>query len=95
VGAERLPYGCSGDPPCLGGNISASGIEKARGSRGGSFLCADAEQFVVSETYDVIIFNGRLYYLSDPAGTVARYSASLRPNGVPILYAIEGCFDTT
>jgi 2-polyprenyl-3-methyl-5-hydroxy-6-metoxy-1,4-benzoquinol methylase len=68
--------------PYLGLDISASAIEKARASKGGTFVCADAEQFVVSDTYDVIIFNESLYYFSDPVGTVARYSASLRPHGI-------------
>jgi 2-polyprenyl-3-methyl-5-hydroxy-6-metoxy-1,4-benzoquinol methylase len=68
--------------PYLGLDISASAIEKARVLSSGSFVCADAEHFVVSGTYDVIVFNESLYYFSDPVGTVARYAASLRPRGI-------------
>src|SRR5262245_15532375 len=57
----------------LGLDISAAAIDKARTVGAGPFLCADAEQFVVDDTYDVIIFNECLYYFNDPVGTVGRY----------------------
>ena len=50
-------------------------------------LLADggAEQFEVSDTYDVIVFNECLYYFNDPVGTVGRYASALRPDGIMIV----------
>ena len=69
----------------LGLDISAAAIEKARTIGAGPFLCADAEQFVASDTYDVIVFNECLYYFYDPVGTVGRYASALRPDGIMIV----------
>ena len=46
---------------------------------------ADAEYFVPSDTYDVIIFNESLYYFLDPVAAVVRYSSALRPDGIMIV----------
>lgn len=71
--------------PYLGIDISESAIDKARASGGGTFVSADAEQFVGNDTYDVIVFNESLYYFTDPVRTVARYARSLRPDGIIIV----------
>jgi 2-polyprenyl-3-methyl-5-hydroxy-6-metoxy-1,4-benzoquinol methylase len=69
----------------LGLDISATAIDKARATGAGPFVCADAEQFVVDDTYDVIVFNECLYYFNDPVGTVGRYASALRPDGIMIV----------
>jgi 2-polyprenyl-3-methyl-5-hydroxy-6-metoxy-1,4-benzoquinol methylase len=69
----------------LGLDISAAAIDKARTVGTGPFLCADAEQFVATDTYDVIVFNESLYYFNDPVGTVGRYASALRPDGIMIV----------
>jgi 2-polyprenyl-3-methyl-5-hydroxy-6-metoxy-1,4-benzoquinol methylase len=69
----------------LGLDISAAAIEKARATATGPFVCADAEQFVAPDTYDVIVFNECLYYFNDPVGTVGRYASALRPGGILIV----------
>ena len=69
----------------LGLDISAAAIEKARAMGTGPFICADAEHFVPTDTYDVIIFNESLYYFLDPVATVVRYSSALRPDGIMIV----------
>lgn len=71
--------------PYLGLDISAAAIERARAVGAGPFVCADAEQFDVPDRYDVIVFNECLYYFLDPIGTVVRYAASLRPDGLLIV----------
>ena len=73
------PRGCS---RYLGIDISAAAIDKARAVGTGPFICTDAEYFVPSDTYDVIIFNESLYYFLDPVATVVRYSSALRPDGI-------------
>jgi SAM-dependent methyltransferase len=69
----------------LGLDISAAAIEKARAAGTGPFMCVDAEHFVVSDSYDVIVFNESLYYFTDPVGTVVRYASALRPDGIMIV----------
>jgi len=69
----------------LGLDISATAIEKARAMGAGPFICADAEHFVPTDTYDVIIFNESLYYFLDPVATVVRYTSALRPDGIMIV----------
>jgi 2-polyprenyl-3-methyl-5-hydroxy-6-metoxy-1,4-benzoquinol methylase len=69
----------------LGLDISAAAIDKARTIGAGPFLCADAEQFVANDTYDVIVFNECLYYFNDPVETVGRYASALRPDGIMIV----------
>jgi len=71
--------------PYLGLDISESAIAKARASGCGTFVSADAEEFVINDTYDVIVFNESLYYFTDPVGTVARYAKALRPDGIMIV----------
>jgi SAM-dependent methyltransferase len=79
---KRLTTSC---PQYLGLDISAAAIEQARAVGTGPFICADAEHFVVSDTYDVIVFNESLYYFTDPVGTVVRYSSALRSDGIMIV----------
>lgn len=69
----------------LGLDISAAAIEKARVMGTGHFICTDAEHFVPTDTYDVIIFNESLYYFLDPVATVVRYTSALRPDGIMIV----------
>jgi 2-polyprenyl-3-methyl-5-hydroxy-6-metoxy-1,4-benzoquinol methylase len=69
----------------LGLDISAAAIEKARAMGTGPFICTDAEHFVPTDTYDVIIFNESLYYFLDPVATVVRYTSALRPDGIMIV----------
>jgi 2-polyprenyl-3-methyl-5-hydroxy-6-metoxy-1,4-benzoquinol methylase len=71
--------------PYLGLDISAAAIDRARSTGAGPFVCADAEQFEIRDSYDVIVFNECLYYFTDPVGTVSRYAASLRPDGIMIV----------
>ena len=72
-------------PQDLGLDISAAAIEKARAMGTGPFICTDAEHFVPTDTYDVIIFNESLYYFLDPVATVVRYTSALRPDGIMIV----------
>ena len=72
-------------PQYLGLDISAAAIEKARAMGTGPFICTDAEHFVPTDTYDVIIFNESLYYFLDPVATVVRYTSALRPDGIMIV----------
>ena len=69
----------------LGIDISAAAITRARSRGAGPFLCADAERFVPTDDYDVILFNESLYYFADPVGTVVRYASALRPGGIMIV----------
>ena len=49
------------------------------------FLCADAEIYAPPESFDVIIFNEILYYLSDPAGIFRRMARALNPEGIVVV----------
>lgn len=69
----------------LGLDISSAAIARAATVGAGPFLCADAERYEPTDTYDVIVFNESLYYFNDPVGTVVRYAGSLRPNGIIIV----------
>lgn len=71
----------------LGVDISSTAIARApQGSddRVG-FEIADIGQFVPRETFDIIVFNETLYYLSDPIACLQRYAASLRKDGLFII----------
>jgi len=50
-----------------------------------SFVKADAETFVPTEQFDVVVFNETLYYFDDPFKAVERYSRSLKKNGILIV----------
>ena len=49
------------------------------------FLCADAEIYAPQESFDVIIFNEILYYLSDPVGIFQRMARALNPEGIVVV----------
>jgi 2-polyprenyl-3-methyl-5-hydroxy-6-metoxy-1,4-benzoquinol methylase len=69
----------------LGLDLSATAVAKASQGGAGPFVCADAESYVPTDTFDAIVFNECLYYFTDPLATVARYFAALRPNGIVIV----------
>jgi SAM-dependent methyltransferase len=80
---ERMqPAGCA---QYLGIDISAEAVNRARSRSAGTFVCADAERFVPTDTYDAILFNESLYYFVDPVGAVVRYATALRPGGIMIV----------
>jgi 2-polyprenyl-3-methyl-5-hydroxy-6-metoxy-1,4-benzoquinol methylase len=55
-----------------------------------TFVCADAETYVPSERFDVVVFNETLYYFRDPLGTAARYTRALSPDGIVIVSTFAG-----
>jgi 2-polyprenyl-3-methyl-5-hydroxy-6-metoxy-1,4-benzoquinol methylase len=80
---KRLqPRGCA---RYLGLDISAAAVARACEVGDGPFICADAEQYVPSETYDVIVFNESLYYFNKPLETVDRYFTRLSTHGIMIV----------
>lgn len=54
------------------------------------YLCADMEQFVPSEKYDIIVFNESLYYSLRPVRLLKKYLASLKKKGVIIVSIYHG-----
>ena len=80
---QRLqPRGCA---RYLGLDISAAAVARACEAGGGPFICADAEEYVPTDTYDVIVFNESLYYLNKPLETVDRYLTRLAQRGIMIV----------
>ena len=71
----------------LGIDLSETAIVRAQAQADAQtrFEAADAESFVLPETFDVIILNEMLYYMADPVGMLRRYAAHLRRDGVFIL----------
>ena len=49
------------------------------------FRCGDAETFMPTDQFDVIIYNEILYYLKDPVDVVRRLAHALDPAGVAIV----------
>jgi 2-polyprenyl-3-methyl-5-hydroxy-6-metoxy-1,4-benzoquinol methylase len=49
------------------------------------FLTADADLYVPTSLFDLIIFNESLYYLQQPLEALKRYATALRPNGFLIV----------
>jgi SAM-dependent methyltransferase len=76
----------------LGIDISPEAIAQAERIRDArtDFAVAEADGFHTDRTFDVIIFNQCLNYLSDPAATLAAYARLLAPNG----RIIVSLFDT-
>lgn len=70
----------------VGIDISQTAVKQARQKRfpRSIFVCADADNFVVDEDFDAIIFNEVLYYFPDPLALMRKYSACLKPDGVLI-----------
>jgi SAM-dependent methyltransferase len=68
----------------LGIDISAEAIRLAtqKGYSEAEFVTADAAEYLPPESYDVIIFNEVLYYLSQPLAVVQRYARFLKPGGL-------------
>lgn len=76
----------------VGVDISTVAIERAaaRQDAATTFAAADAQTFVPSATFDLILFNECLEYFDDPAGLVRRYEASLAPGGLYIASIFDG-----
>jgi 2-polyprenyl-3-methyl-5-hydroxy-6-metoxy-1,4-benzoquinol methylase len=49
------------------------------------FRWADTELYTPQDTFDVIIFNEVLYYLTDPVGVVQRLASALSPEGIAVI----------
>ncbi len=71
----------------LGVDLSKTAIEQAQGrvTPTTRFETANAESFMPPERFDVIIFNETLFYMSDPANMLQRYSQYLTPGGKYII----------
>ena len=76
----------------VGIDLSEVAIKKAADLQSGivQYLCADMEQFVPSEKYDIIIFNESIYYSSHPERLLKKYMKDLNENGVFIVSIYEG-----
>ncbi|HEY4986133.1 MAG TPA: class I SAM-dependent methyltransferase [Bradyrhizobium sp.] len=75
----------------LGIDISPEAIARAdsvRDARTG-FAVAEADDFHTDRTFDAIIFNQCLNYLSDPVATLVLYARLLNPNGRIIVSLFE------
>ena len=66
-----------------GVDLSSTAINEAqrRANETTSFEAADAAIYKYDGTFDIIIFNEMLYYLTDPAGTIHHFSKLLAPGG--------------
>ena len=71
----------------LGIDISQEAIDKASKQQTykSSFIRDDAEKYVPTELFDVIIFNETLYYFIDPLSTVLKYTKALKEDGIIII----------
>jgi SAM-dependent methyltransferase len=71
----------------FGIDLSAVAIEQAQREDlpAAEFLVADAATFEPPRDFDLIVFNGALYYLNDPERHAERYARSLRPEGLLIV----------
>ena len=72
----------------LGIDLSEQAISRAKALYGDSnneFLIANMEQFEPDRSFDVIVFNECLYYVSDPVGVVQKYEAYLKDQGIFII----------
>jgi 2-polyprenyl-3-methyl-5-hydroxy-6-metoxy-1,4-benzoquinol methylase len=68
----------------VGIDLSCEAIASATARQGDArsrFAVAEAEGFQSDARFDVIVFNQSLYYLCDPAGTMAHYRTLLAPKG--------------
>lgn len=46
-----------------------------------TWLCADAEEMPLNDSYDLIISNATFQWFNDPSGTLARLQSALAPGG--------------
>ncbi|MFN8545801.1 MAG: class I SAM-dependent methyltransferase [Candidatus Binatia bacterium] len=72
----------------VGIDVSREAIRRAREARGDAETCfevGDANTYVPTELFDVVIFNECLYYLDEPSEVVRRYEAALTPQGVVVV----------
>jgi 2-polyprenyl-3-methyl-5-hydroxy-6-metoxy-1,4-benzoquinol methylase len=86
---DRLrPYG---DRRYLGLDVSEAALAPLRSCEDDRtrFLRTDAETYVPTDRYDVIVFNESLYYFGDPLAVVARYVGALNPGGVLMVSVYE------
>jgi SAM-dependent methyltransferase len=68
----------------VGVDISPTAVERARQMRypRSSFVCADAQQYVPDDLFDVIIFNEVLYYFADPQAVVQKFCGWVKADGL-------------
>jgi SAM-dependent methyltransferase len=78
------PYGVE---RYLGIDLSSCAIDKLRGlgDERYTFVVADAQRYVPTESFDTIVFNEVLYYFRDPLATVQNYAGALKSGGVLLL----------
>jgi SAM-dependent methyltransferase len=78
----RIPY-----DKYVGVDMNAAAIAQARAREDAStsFILADARAYEPRETYDVVIFNESLYYMSDPMSVVAHYRKYLADPGIIVV----------
>lgn len=83
--AERLDANSFSE--YVGVDLSDVAISHAqtRGYPRARFESADIERYTPRRSFDVIVLNESLYYLSDPVGTLARYRQYLKPRGIFIV----------
>jgi 2-polyprenyl-3-methyl-5-hydroxy-6-metoxy-1,4-benzoquinol methylase len=76
----------------LGVDVSVEAITRACRRQGPrvSFVTADADAFVTSEQFDVIVFSECLEYFADPLSTVRRYDSALLPGGLLMISMFAG-----
>jgi SAM-dependent methyltransferase len=60
-------------------------MARLRNLAGAEFEVADANHYTTDDTFDVIIFNEVIYYLTNPAEVLRRYGEFLKPDGIMII----------
>jgi len=87
---KLLPY-----KSYLGLDISAEAIAQAEGLADARtrFRVSDANEFLSTEKYDVVIFNQCMNYISDPEACIAQYAKFLSPKG-RIIVSMYDCART-
>jgi len=66
-------------------DVSQKAIAVAQERHPGTFICSDAESFLIDEKFDVVLFNETLYYLEDPLEQLTRYWGVLSDGGSMIV----------
>jgi SAM-dependent methyltransferase len=71
----------------LGVDLSPEAIEQARARpvEGARFEVGDLETWTPAETFDVMVFQDSIYYASQPAAQLLRYSEALTAQGVVVV----------
>lgn len=71
----------------VGVDLSSAAIDQATklSTSKSEFAAADAQAYVPTETFDVIVFNEVIYFFDNPLQTVERYARALNEGGLFLL----------